>query len=269
MTRHSSRLSDLRARYVDGQRPLPRDLEQTLRDDARPGARRILAAIDKRRSVNRAEGQRLRRMLRYERALWGTGTTLVAGVDEAGMSPLAGPVVAAAVILAVEGRIEEVDDSKRLSAKDRARLALEIKRRAIGWAVGQATNQEIDRLNIYHAGLLAMRRAVEALDPHPEAILVDARVVPETPLHQRAIIKGDQKSLSVAAASVLAKTTRDALMISLDRQFPGYGLARHKGYPVAQHREAIRRFGPTSIHRRSFPALWRAAGQQRSLWSKA
>jgi len=198
-------------------------------------------------------------MLRYERTLWANGTMLVAGVDEAGMSPLAGPVVAAAVIFAVETRIEEVDDSKRLPADVRERLALVIKRRAACWAVGQASSREIDELNIYHAGLLAMRRAVLALQPQPEALLVDARVVPDTSLRQQSIVRGDQKSLSIAAASVIAKTTRDGLMVRLDQQYPGYGLAQHKGYPVSQHRDAIRRLGVLPIHRRSFPSLWRAA----------
>lgn len=253
-------LSDLRKRYVDEARPLPVELEDQLRNDTRAGAKAILAAVEKRRREHRAEGQRLRHMLRYEQALWTEGVQLIAGVDEAGMSPLAGPVVAAAVILPVNAKIPEVDDSKKLDAATRERLAPLIKERAICWGVGVVTPSEIDEINIYRAGLLAMRRAVEALAPCPEALLIDARRLKELPIRQEAIIKGDTKSLSIAAASILAKTTRDATMAAYDAQFPGYGFAKHKGYPVKEHYEALERLGACEIHRRSFAPVRKVLG---------
>ena len=242
----------LRVRYVEGGRPLPAALEAELAADPRPGARAILAAVGRRRRDNRAEGQRLRTMLRYETALWTVGVTRVAGVDEAGMSPLAGPVAAAAVIFAPGTRIPAVDDSKRLLPAERERLAPIIKERALSWAVAFAEVEEIDRINIYWAGLLAMRRAIEALQPGPEHLLIDGRRLAELPLPQQRIVAGDAKSLSIAAASILAKTARDARMCALDLEFPGYGFAQHKGYPVRAHVTALRRLGACPIHRRSF-----------------
>lgn len=253
-------LAELRQRYVDEGRPLPQDLEVELRGDGRPGARALLAAIDKRRHANRAEGQRLRHMLRFEQEVWATGITRIAGVDEAGMSPLAGPVVAGAVILPRDFRLAGVDDSKKLDARERARLVPEIKARAIAWAVGIVSPEEIDRINIYRAGLLALRRAVEALSPVPEHLLIDARKLKELAIPQRAIIHGDALSLSIAAASIVAKTTRDAIMEHLDREHPGFGFAKHKGYPVAEHVAAINRLGVCAVHRRSFAPVRRALG---------
>lgn len=252
-------LTDIRRRYVDADRPLPAELERALRADPRKGASAILEAIARRRKKNRAEGQRLRKILRYERELWAAGVLHVAGVDEAGMSPLAGPVVAAAVIFPVEHRIERVDDSKKLDPRVRDELAIQIKESAIAWAIGQTEPEEIDRVNIYYAGLLAMKRAVAALGVAPEHLLVDARKV-DLPIPQQGIIKGDAKSLSIAAASILAKTTRDALMVAYDAEYPGYGLAQHKGYPVREHQDALKRLGATPIHRRSFRAVKEALG---------
>lgn len=253
-------LSDVKARYVDAGRSLPRELEARLRADGRSGAKKLLESIEKRRRKNRAEGQRLRKLLRFETELWDAGVTRVAGVDEAGMSPLAGPVVAGAVILAPQFRLAGVDDSKKLDAQTRETLAVEIKRHAVAWAVGVVEPDEIDRINIYRAGLLAMRRAVEGLAPAPESLLIDARKLPEVPLPQRAIIHGDALSFSIAAASIIAKTTRDRIMIELDARFPGYGFAKHKGYPVREHYDALDRLGAVSVHRRSFGPVRRALG---------
>lgn len=252
-------LGEIRERYVDGGRALPSALEAELRADARAGAKAILQTIARRRKKNRAEGQRLRKILRFERELWAQGTELVAGVDEAGMSPLAGPVCAAAVILPIEHRIEKVDDSKKLDAETRERLAVEIEKSAVAWGVGWCEPEEIDRINIHYAGLLAMKRAVEALGTAPQHLLVDARKI-DLPLPQTKIIKGDAKSLSIAAASIIAKTTRDRLMCELDGRYPGYGFAKHKGYPVAAHQRAIRELGVLPIHRRSFRAVREALG---------
>lgn len=255
-------LAELRRRHVDAERPLPQELEAALREDPRPGARALLAAIDRRRRQNRAEGQRLRQMLRFEQEIWATGITRIAGVDEAGMSPLAGPVVAGAVILPVGFRLAGVDDSKKLDARERARLAPEIKASAVAWGVGVVSHEEIDRLNIYRAGLLALRRAVEALEPPPEHLLIDARKLKELSIPQRSIVRGDSLSLSIAAASIIAKTTRDAMMVELDSRYPGYGFAKHKGYPVAEHVEALTRLGVCAIHRRSFAPVRRVLGEE-------
>jgi ribonuclease HII len=253
-------LAVLRARYVEACRPLPVRLAAALATDPRAGARAILEAIARRRRDNRSEGQRLRTMLRYENAPWTQGIVNVAGVDEAGMSPLAGPVAAAAVILAPGTRIPEVDDSKRLDVEQRDRLAPIIKDKAIAWAVAFAEVEEIDQINIYWAGLLAMRRAIEALRPAAEHLLIDGRRIAALSLPQQRIVGGDAKSLSIAAASILAKTSRDARMVALDREFPGYGFAKHKGYPVTAHTDALERLGACPIHRRSFAPVRKALG---------
>lgn len=253
-------LAQLRARYVDRGRPLPQDVEAQLRADARPGAKAILDAVAKRRHAHRAEGQRLRKMLRFEQALWSTGVVRVAGVDEAGMSPLAGPVYAGAVVLPPGTRIADVDDSKKLDASERERLAVEIKANAAAWAVGFATVEEIDALNIYWAGILAMKRAVEGLGAPPEHLLLDARRLKDVPIPQERIVKGDARSLSIAAASILAKTARDAHMRELDAIHPGYGFAQHKGYPVKAHLAALEKLGACAVHRRSFGPVRVALG---------
>jgi ribonuclease HII len=265
-------LTELRERYVDRGRPLPQQLEARLREDRRPGAKALLAAVEKRRRENRSEGQRLRHLFKFEQEIWERGITKIAGVDEAGMSPLAGPVVAGAVILPVGWRHVGVDDSKKLDAKERARLVVEIKARAVAWAVGIVEPAEIDAINIYRAGLLAMRRAVEGLAVAPEHLLIDARKLKEIPIPQKAIIHGDALSFSIAAASIVAKTTRDAIMEGLDRAHPGYGFAKHKGYPVAEHYDALSRLGACAVHRRSFRPVRIALGlepQQGDLFEDA
>ena len=220
----------------------------------------MAARLRARERANLAEGRRLRRLLRYESELWAQGFNLIAGVDEAGVAPLAGPVVAGAVVLARGYKLRELDDSKRLDERTRDRLAERIKTDAIAWAVGVAEVEEIEVLNIYHASLLAMRRAVEGLKPAPDFLLVDARNIPDCAAPQRGIVHGDALSASVAAASIIAKTTRDAMMVELDAQYPGYGLAGHKGYPTPQHVEALRRLGASPIHRRGYRPVREALG---------
>ena len=253
-------LAELRARFVEQGRPLAEECEEALRCDGRAGARAVYEAVLRRRHENRAEGQRLRHLLRFETPLWEQGVIRIAGVDEAGMAPLAGPVVAAAVILPREFRPRGIDDSKQIDAAARERLAAEIKAAAVCWAVGLAAVEEIDSINIYRAGLLAMRRAIEGLALAPEHILIDARRVPEVKIPQQGIVHGDALSLTIAAASILAKTTRDALMADLDRAHPGYGFARHKGYPTAEHFAALSKLGPCPLHRRSFAPVRQALG---------
>jgi ribonuclease HII len=245
-------VSRLKARFLDAREPAPRGLLEALEADSRRGARELAVRLRERANANRAEGQRLRRLMKYESELWAQGFNLIAGVDEAGVAPLAGPVVAGAVVLSRGYRLREIDDSKKLDEPTRERLAQRIKTDAIAWAVGVADVEEIEVLNIYHAGLLAMRRAVESLNHAPDFILVDARKIPDCVAPQRGIVRGDSLSASIAAASIIAKTTRDAMMVELDAQYPGYGLAEHKGYPTPRHFEALRRLGASPIHRRGY-----------------
>ncbi len=196
---------------------------------------------------------RPRSLLRFERELWRQGVQLIAGVDEAGIGPLAGPVVAAAVILPHGYRLRGLNDSKKIgSEKKREDLAACIKRDAIAWAMGRAEVREIDLYNIYHAGLLAMRRAVDGLPIPPDHLLVDARRIPACAIPQQGIIHGDALSASIAAASIIAKTTRDAQMRELDSLYPGYGFASHKGYPTAEHIRILKQRGALPVHRRTF-----------------
>ena len=195
---------------------------------------------------------------RFERQAWRAGHRRVAGVDEVGRGALFGPVLAAAVILNPADRIRGIQDSKRLSPPQRETLAEEIRRRALAWAVGSVDAGEIDRINIYQASRLAMRKAVLELVPPPDLLLVDALRL-DLDLPQVSIIKGDALSVSIAAASILAKVERDALMREWDRRFPQYQLASNKGYATAIHRAKLREHGPTPLHRRSYAPVASAA----------
>ena len=200
----------------------------------------------------RRQAARLGVLLRPERSLWRLGLTRVAGVDEVGVGPLAGPVVAAAVIVPVEVNLRGVDDSKKLTRALREELATKITACALGVGVGIVDVEDIDRLNIYRAALEAMRRAVVALGSEPEHVVVDARRIPGIGIPQTALIGGDSRSYSVAAASIVAKVTRDRLMRDLGFQYPQYGFGEHMGYGTARHLAAIARYGPCPIHRHSF-----------------
>lgn len=197
-----------------------------------------------------AERERLEIMRQYERQY--ADHVLVCGIDEAGRGPLAGPVAAGAVILPRDCEILYLNDSKKLSEKRREELFIEIKEKAIAWGVGLVSPERIDEINILQATYEAMRMAVGQLDPQPEVLLNDAVTIPGIDLPQTSIIKGDAKSVSIAAASILAKVTRDHMMAEYDAIYPEYGFAKHKGYGTAAHIEAIRRLGPCAIHRRSF-----------------
>jgi ribonuclease HII len=197
--------------------------------------------------------------LRHERALWENGTLWVAGVDEAGRGALAGPVAAAVVILPqIPGFIKEykgVRDSKMMTPAQRETWAQVIRDTAVTWGVGFAQAQEIDELGIVPATQLAVSRAIDTLAVRPDCLLVDYIKLPKIPIPQISLVKGDKRSLSIAAASVLAKINRDALLVNLDDAYPGYGLGRHKGYGTASHLDAIRSLGPSEIHRMSFAPL--------------
>ena len=194
---------------------------------------------------------RLQELSRYERELWDKGIRYVCGIDEAGRGPLAGPVTAAAVILPVDTLIPGVNDSKKLSAKKRETLAAEIKEKSLAWACVCVDHRTIDEINILEASKLAMLKAVEKLSVHPEHLLIDA-VKLDTDIPCTPLIHGDALSISIAAASIIAKTTRDHLMELADAKWPEYGFAKHKGYPTAAHKQALREYGPCPIHRRSF-----------------
>jgi ribonuclease HII len=194
--------------------------------------------------------------LELEEALWQSGMKFIGGIDEAGRGAWAGPVFAGAVILPQDSQIRltlaGVRDSKQMTPRQRARWALEIKSAALAWAVGAASAAEIDALGILPATRLAMTRAIQGLTPAPEYHLFDFIHWKDCPFRGEKLVKGDNRSLSIAAASVLAKTARDQLLVELEGQYPGYGLARHKGYGTALHRAAIVEHGLASIHRKSF-----------------
>lgn len=177
---------------------------------------------------------------------------LLAGVDEVGRGPLAGDVVAAAVILDPANPIDGLADSKKLSEKQRERLFVEIQAKSLSWSIARASVEEIDSINILQASLLAMHRAVSGLHLQPEHVLVDGNKLPRWNYSAEAVIGGDGRVQAIAAASIIAKVTRDREMVALDAQYPGYGLAGHKGYPTATHIDALQRLGVTPIHRRSF-----------------
>ena len=259
-------IDEIRQRYVENEEPVSQRLLSRLQRDSRQGVRRLYAALKKRFERERDERLRLSAMRHFELLLWKSGVSDIAGVDEAGMGPLAGPVVAAAVMFPPQTDIAGVDDSKRLDPASRAALALKIRAKASGLGVGIATVEEIDRLNIYHAGLLAMRRAVEALPRRPQHVLVDARTVPGVEVPQNMFNKGDGINFTIAAASIIAKTERDRMMEMLDHEHPGYGFATHKGYGTPEHREALLRLGPTAVHRMSFPVIHELQGEYSALF---
>lgn len=254
-------LTELRERLLKDGASIPPGMVASLEADGRAGATALAKAIKAKQAANRAEGQRLRHMLKFENELWAEGYKLIAGVDEAGAGPCAGPVVAGAAILPVGYKLRGLDDSKKiLDEEKRDELAEAIKRDAIAWATGACSHTEIDEINIYQAALLAMRRAVESLSVKPDYLLVDARRVPGVPQPQRGIIKGDAQSLSIAAGAILAKTTRDRQMNALGAKHPEYGFQSHKGYPTPDHLEAIKKHGVLPFHRMTWAPVRRALG---------
>jgi ribonuclease HII len=264
-------VEELRKRFADGHEELPRGGLTALREDPRSGARAVAERILRRIHAAQAEGRRLTRLCAFEQPLWEQGLTLVAGVDEVGMAPLAGPVIAAAVILRPGTRIQGVNDSKQLTPEERDSLDPEIRACCVAVGMGRAEVAEIDTINIYHAGMLALRRAVLALAPAPQHVLLDARRLRDLPIPQQAIIKGDAKSITIGAASIVAKVHRDRLMRDLDREHPGYGFADHKGYPTPEHLDALEKLGACVIHRRSFAPVAKALGlipEQQELFAR-
>ncbi len=238
-------------------------LRLRLREDARPGAQKLLLKFEKKAIREEKERQRLEQLWQYEKEAKGKGYGRVAGVDEAGRGPLAGPVVAAAVILPESWSLPGVDDSKKLSPAKRDELFSRIRESASGVGVGQASVQEIDELNIYRAAQLAMERAILALDPPPDYLLTDAMPLPKlSTIPQKPIIHGDALSASIAAASIIAKVTRDRMMEELHRQYPSYGFGSHKGYGTEEHLKALEAHGTCPEHRLSFGPVTETLAQK-------
>lgn len=218
--------------------------------DERKGVQAILASCQKKLEKEEKEQLRLDTMLKYERSY--VAYQHICGIDEAGRGPLAGPVVAGAVILPVDCKIRYLNDSKKLSAARREELFDEIMDKAVAAAVGIVSPARIDEINILQATYEAMRQAIGKLSVTPDLLLNDAVTIPQVDISQVPIIKGDAKSMSIAAASILAKVTRDRLMVEYDKVMPEYGFAGHKGYGSAAHIEALKKYGPSPIHRKTF-----------------
>lgn len=245
-------LAELRARLAAGSAAPASELVAALHGDSRAGARRLARELAQRARRDSEERTRLDDLFSLQDELVAAGASWIAGVDEVGMGPLAGPVVAAAVVLPAGARLPGLRDSKQLSAVARARLDAQIREIALDLSVASLEPAEIDRLNIYRAGLEVMRLAVAGLHTEPDWLLVDARHIPGTPVRQRALVRGDARVGSIAAASIVAKVFRDARMRELDREFPGYGFERNAGYGTAEHQRALRERGPSKVHRCSF-----------------
>ena len=226
------------------------NLEQTYREDTRSGVQTLIRRSEKQRETLEKETARIYQLQQYERDYEKEG--LICGIDEVGRGPLAGPVVAGAVILPKDCEILYLNDSKKLSASRREALYDEIMEKAVAVGVGMASPARIDEINILQATYEAMRKAVEQLSVVPDLLLNDAVTIPEMPYRQVPIVKGDAKSVSIAAASVIAKVTRDRLMMQYDKILPEYGFAQNKGYGSQSHIEALKRVGASPIHRRSF-----------------
>ena len=220
-------------------------------NDERGGVQQLVSQAERKILAYQKELDRVSLMLSFER-MHCTGGRIVCGIDEAGRGPLAGPVVAAAVILDMSDPILYVNDSKKLTHAKREELFEQIMERAVSVGIGAASPERIDEINVLQADYEAMREAVSILSPHPDVLLNDAVTIPGLTMQQISIIKGDAKSLSIAAASIVAKVTRDRLMLSFDELYPQYGFAKNKGYGTADHIAALKKYGPCPIHRRSF-----------------
>ena len=243
-------ISEIKNEFMQADEQALEELYEKYAEDTRSGVIGLIATYKKKSQKLQAEYERLDAMMAYERQYEASG--FICGIDEAGRGPLAGPVVAGAVILPKGCRILYLNDSKKLTEKRREELFDEIKEKAVCWGVGIVSPARIDEINILQATYEAMRDAVSQLDPAPNLLLNDAVTIPQVNIPQVPIIKGDAKSLSIAAASVLAKVTRDRLMREYDKVMPEYGFSSHKGYGSAAHIEALKKYGPSPIHRKSF-----------------
>ena len=249
-------LAELRAQLALGVSPAVEGRWlKLLLGDGRRGARDLAALLERRREARRREARRIGRLFALRRQLYAAGARVVAGVDEVGVGPLAGPLVAAAVVLPARVRLPGLNDSKQLTAEEREGLDREVRAQAVAFSIAQLSADEVDRLNTRGASLEAMRRAVLGLSAAPDHVLVDAFTIPALTAPQTPLIGGDARDGSIAAASIVAKVYRDALMRELDARHPGYGFAHHKGYATREHVAALARLGPCPEHRKSFTRI--------------
>ncbi len=241
-------------KMLQGEESLSEELEKKLASDGRLSVQKLYRDLLIKQQKKNDELKRLKKLFLWEESLIASAQP-VAGVDEAGRGPLAGPVTAAAVILDSKICLPGLNDSKKITAKTRDRLSRLIKEKAVAWSVGWATVEEIDCLNIHNAGFLAMKRAIAGLTVRPNTVLVDGFEIPEFSLPQIAIQKGDSISASIAAASIIAKVARDKVMEELHQKYPVYGFLKHKGYPTKEHLNAIKLNGSSPVHRQTFKGV--------------
>ena len=244
------KINDIKKLFQAADEKMLPELIQCYTADERAGVQSVIASANKRLEAFEKEKKRSFELLKYEREY--SAYSYICGIDEVGRGPLAGPVVAGAVILPKDCDILYINDSKQLSEKKREELYEVIMDKAVATGLGYATPERIDEINILQATYEAMREAINALGVHPDLLLNDAVTIPGLSMKQVPIIKGDAKSMSIGAASIIAKVTRDRLMVQYDEVFPEYDFAGNKGYGSAKHIEAIKKYGPTPIHRRSF-----------------
>ena len=238
------------AKITEFESPLFKEFEK----DSRTGVQKEIERRKKAIQAEIDENLRLEGMLSYEKELYAQGISLIAGVDEVGRGPLAGPVVAAAVILPKNCKIKGLNDSKKIPKKKHEKIFQAVKDKALAIGIGIMDNHVIDQVNIYEATKLAMKEAISKLDLQPEHLLIDAMKL-DLPITQTSIIKGDANSLSIAAASIIAKVTRDKIMANYDKEFPGYDFSQNAGYGTTKHLEGLEKHGVTPIHRKSFEPI--------------
>lgn len=245
------KIGEIKTEYTNTPLPKLQGWMEQYRGDTRSGVQKLLASAEKQLERFRREQERIENLKRYEREYSGE-YSLICGIDEAGRGPLAGPVVAGAVILPKDCDILYINDSKQLSPAKREELYEVIMEKAVAAGIGVVGPQRIDEINILQATYEAMREAIRKLDPQPDLLLNDAVSIPQVAIPQVPIIKGDAKSISIGAASIIAKVTRDRMMVEYDKAMPEYGFASNKGYGSKEHIEALKQYGPTPIHRATF-----------------
>ena len=245
------KITDIQREYKEASIEILPDFIQEYINDGRPGVSKIIGQAQKKMEKLRIEKERIERLKEYENKYW-EQYEFIGGIDEVGRGPLAGPVVTACVILPKDCDILYINDSKKLSAAKRDELYEEIMEKAISVGIGAASEERIDEINILQATYEAMRQAIEESKVQPQLLLNDAVTIPQVKIPQVPIIKGDAKSISIGAASIIAKVTRDRMMVEYDSIYPEYHFANNKGYGSAEHIEALKKYGPCPIHRRSF-----------------
>ncbi len=248
-------IKEIKRLFEQSEREQWNDLFSQFEEDERVGVQKLVGQYRRKMLAYEKEQARLEKMLEFEKK-YGDRYTCICGIDEAGRGPFAGPVVAGAVVLPVGLKIQGLNDSKQVSPRRREELYREIREKAVSFGVGVSSPARIDEINILQATYEAMCHAVEDLSVVPDLLLNDAVTIPQLPIRQLGIVKGDGRSLSIAAASIVAKVTRDRMMEEYAQIYPEYGFERNKGYGSAEHREALKNYGPCAIHRRSFIHNW-------------